>query len=230
MGGGSDAARQAAQVVLLDSDFSHMMQIVTEGRRIINNITRSGILFLYKNIFSLMIAVFAIILTLQYPVKPTQISLISGFNIGLPGFLLAMENNTRRQHGRLLTRTLKGAAPSSFIGFISVCLLMVVGPGFDLTEDEISVAGMFILSAIGFALLWRLIHPLNKYRIGVFALCIVCMILTIIFFWNMFIHATISVRAGWIAVGLAAVCAVLSWFTAGAVERYEMKKEEQKSQ
>ena len=228
MGGGSDAARQAAQVVLLDSDFSHMMQIVTEGRRIINNITRSGILFLYKNIFSLLIAVFAIILTLQYPVKPTQISLISGFNIGLPGFLLAMENNTRRQHGRLLTRTLKGASTSALIGFISVSLLMVVGPGFDLTEDEISVAGMFILSAIGFSLLWHLIRPLNKYRIGVFALSIVGIVLTILIFWDMFIHATISIRAGWIAVGLAVGCAVISWLVGRAVERFEMQKEEQK--
>ena len=64
MGGGSDAARQAAQVVLLDSDFSHMKQIVSEGRRIINNMTRSGILFLYKNIFSLLLALFTIVLSI----------------------------------------------------------------------------------------------------------------------------------------------------------------------
>ena len=224
MGGGSDAARQAAQVVLMDSDFSHMMQIVTEGRRIINNITRSGILFLYKNIFSLLLAVLCIILTLQYPVKPTQISLISGFNIGFPGFLLAMENNKKRQHGRLLTRTLKGAMPSSLIAFISVSILMIVGPIFDLTEDEISVAGMYMLTAIGFALLWKLIQPLNKYRIGVFILCIVGMVLTITLFWNMFMHAEVSTRAGWIAVGLAFVVMLLSWGVNVAVDRAERKK------
>ena len=223
MGGGSDAARQAAQVVLLDSDFSHMMQIVTEGRRIINNITRSGILFLYKNIFSLLLAVFSIILTLQYPVKPTQISLISGFNIGFPGFLLAMENNTKRQRGRLLHRTLRGAIPASLIAFILVAILMVAGPAYDLTADEISVMGMYMLTAIGFALLWKLIQPLNKYRIFVFTLCIVGMVGTVSIFWNLFIHATISTAAGWIALGFAAVAAGLALLVIYVVGRKEKK-------
>ena len=223
MGGGSDAARQAAQVVLLDSDFSHMMQIVTEGRRIINNITRSGILFLYKNIFSLLLAVFSIILTLQYPVKPTQISLISGFNIGLPGFLLAMENNTKRQRGRLLHRTLRGAIPASLIAFILVAILMVAGPAYDLTADEISVMGMYMLTAIGFALLWKLIQPLNKYRIFVFTLCIVGMVGTVSIFWNLFIHATISTAAGWIALGFAAAAAGLALLVISVVGKAEKK-------
>ncbi len=223
MGGGSDAARQAAQVVLLDSDFSHMMQIVTEGRRIINNITRSGILFLYKNIFSLLLAVFSIILTLQYPVKPTQISLISGFNIGLPGFLLAMENNTKRQRGRLLHRTLRGAIPASLIAFILVAILMVAGPAYDLTADEISVMGMYMLTAIGFALLWKLIQPLNKYRIFVFTLCIVGMVGMVSIFWNLFIHATISTAAGWIALGFAAAAAGLALLVISVVGRAEKK-------
>ncbi len=226
MGGGSDAARQAAQVVLLDSDFSHMEQIVTEGRRIINNITRSGILFLYKNIFSFLLAVFSIILTLQYPVKPTQISLISGFNIGLPGFLLAMENNTKRQRGRLLSRTLRRAAPASLFAFLVVAILMNVGPAAGLTEDEVSVAGMYMLSAIGFSLLLKLIQPLNKYRIGVFVLCVTGMVFTVAVFWNMFIHATISTSAGWIAIGLAAACAVLSWVILSVVEHFAAGKEQ----
>ena len=86
MGTGSDAARQAAQVVLLDSDFSHMRQIVSEGRRDINNITRSATLFLYKNIFSLSMALFAIFGAFVYPLTPNQVTLISLFNIGRPAF------------------------------------------------------------------------------------------------------------------------------------------------
>ena len=223
MGGGSDAARQAAQVVLMDSDFSHMEQIVTEGRRIINNITRSGILFLYKNIFSLLLAVFCIILTMQYPIKLTQISLISGLNIGLPGFLLAMENNTRRQRGRLLTRTLRGAAPSSIFTFLMVLLLMLIGPHAGLTADEISVTGMYILSAIGFALLWKLIHPLNKYRIAVFAISILGMIFMVSVFWSMFMNSTIRFGAGLAAIGLAIACVFVSFFLITAVERLAAK-------
>ena len=211
MGGGSDAARQAAQVVLMDSDFSHMMQIVSEGRRIINNMTRSGILFLYKNIFSLLTALFTIFLSMQYPMRPTQISLISGFNIGLPGFLLAMENNTRRQRGRLLTRTLSGAAPAAILSFVLVSALMIFGRELGLTEDEIGVASTYMLSAVCFMLLWKLIHPLNKYRIVVFLICVAAMILGIFALWNVFILAKVSTRGGWIAVGLAALSGALMW-------------------
>ena len=101
---------------------------------------------------------------------------------------------------------------------------MIVGPVFDLTEDEISVAGMYMLTAIGFALLWKLIQPLNKYRIGVFILCIVGMVLTITLFWNMFMHAEVSTRAGWIAVGLAFTVMLLSWGVNVAVDRTERKE------
>ena len=211
MGGGSDAARQAAQVVLMDSGFSRMMQIVSEGRRIINNMTRSGILFLYKNIFSLLTALFTIFLSMQYPMRPTQISLISGFNIGLPGFLLAMENNTRRQRGRLLTRTLSGAAPAAILSFVLVSALMIFGRELGLTEDEIGVASTYMLSAVCFMLLWKLIHPLNKYRIVVFLICVAAMILGIFALWNVFILAKVSTRGGWIAVGLAALSGALMW-------------------
>ena len=213
MGGGSDAARQAAQVVLLDSDFSHMEQIVTEGRRIINNITRSSILFLYKNIFSLLLSVFAIATTYHYPLKPSQIALVSGLNIGVPGFFLAMENNTRRQRGRLLTKTLIGAAPASILCMIATAILMLVGPTVGFTGDEISVISTYILSAVGFALLWKQIRPLNKFRVFVFALCVTGMIFCMSFFWNSFMAATISNRAAiWgivIALASAGVSGVL---------------------
>ena len=218
MGGGSDAARQAAQVVLLDSDFSHMMQIVSEGRRIINNMTRSGILFLYKNIFSLLLALFTIILSIQYPLKPTEIALISMFNIGLPGFLLAMENNTKRQRGRLLTRTLKGALPASLLSFAMIAAMTVFGPAVGLSEDEMGVAGTFLLSAVGFILLWKIIRPLNKYRKVVFAICVIGMILCTVVLWNVFIIAKVSFHGILIAIGYSIVGALMMWLVANIGE------------
>ena len=213
MGGGSDAARQAAQVVLLDSDFSHMEQIVTEGRRIINNITRSSILFLYKNIFSLLLAVFSLATTLHYPLKPTQIALVSGLNIGVPGFFLAMENNTKSQRGRLLIKTLIGAAPAAILASAATAILIAFGPKAGFTEDEISVTSTYILSAIGFALLWRQIRPLNKYRIFVFAVCVVGMLFCLSYLWNAFMVVSVSNRSAiWgivIALGGALAASVL---------------------
>ncbi len=140
MGSGSDAARQAAQVVLLDSDFSHMHDIVLEGRRDINNITRSAMLFLYKNIFSLLLAVFSIIGTFMYPLRPTQVSLISTFNIGLPAFLLALEPNEKKQRGSFIRTTLFGAMPPALTSFFSIATMVLFAQLFNISQADVSTA------------------------------------------------------------------------------------------
>ena len=109
--------------------------------------------------------------------------------------------------------------------FLMVLLLMLIGPHAGLTADEISVTGMYILSAIGFALLWKLIHPLNKYRIAVFAISILGMIFMVSVFWSMFMNSTIRFGAGLAAIGLAIACVFVSFFLITAVERLAAKKE-----
>lgn len=101
MASGSDAAAQAAQLVLLDNDFSKMPSVVLEGRRVVNNLQRSGTLFLVKNIFSFLLSIFSLISMVTYPLEPSQISLISMFTIGIPGFLLSLMPNKNRIAGTL---------------------------------------------------------------------------------------------------------------------------------
>ncbi|MBP3729241.1 MAG: HAD-IC family P-type ATPase, partial [Lachnospiraceae bacterium] len=136
MGGGSDAARQAAQVVLLDSDFSHMREIVGEGRRDINNITRSATLFLYKNMFSLLMALFAILLAMSYPLRPAQVSLVSMFNIGIPAFFLALEPNEKKQQGRFIRNTLVRSIPAALTSFVSIAIFVKRAPIYGIPEAE----------------------------------------------------------------------------------------------
>ena len=93
---GSEAAFMAVQVVLLDSDLVRMYSVVQEGRHVVNNIHRSASLFLVKNIFSLLMALFAAISAITYPLESSQISLISMFTIGAPGFLLTLAPNKDR--------------------------------------------------------------------------------------------------------------------------------------
>ena len=96
-----------AQVVLLDSDFGKMPSIVAEGRRVVNNIQRSASLFLIKNIFSILLAISVTLLAFTYPIMPSQMSLISGFTIGIPGFFLALEPNSERIKGRFIETVFK---------------------------------------------------------------------------------------------------------------------------
>lgn len=172
MGAGSDAARQAAQVVLLDSDFSKMRPIVAQGRQIINNITRSATLFLYKNMFSMFLAAFSIITTFSYPLRPSQVSLVSGFNIGVPAFLLSLEPNIRKQEGHFLKRTLLTALPASLTSFFSIAAMVVFGNVFQISEPDVGVASTYLLAIVGFLILRNVSKPMNLYRTVVIVGCI----------------------------------------------------------
>lgn len=195
MGEGSDAARQAAQVVLLDSDFSHMHQIVSEGRRDINNITRSATLFLYKNIFSLLLATFTIFGSFVYPLTPNQVSLISMFNIGLPAFLLAFEPNEERQEGSFVMEVLLKSLPAALTSFFAIAAMMMFADLFGISHDDVATASTYLLSVVGFLILTDITHPLNKYRVAVFAICIVGLIVGAGVFYQLFDITSLSLKS-----------------------------------
>ncbi|MBO4468347.1 MAG: HAD-IC family P-type ATPase [Clostridia bacterium] len=172
MGTGSDAARQAAQIVLLDSDFSRMKSIVTQGRQIVNNITRSATLFLYKNMFSAFLAIFSIAMLFTYPLKPSQISLVSLFNIGVPAFLLSLETNTVKQKQNFLKRTILTALPAALTSFLSIAALVVFGEVFDISNKDVGIASTYLLAIVGFLILQQVSKPPNVYKIIIFIGCI----------------------------------------------------------
>lgn len=127
MASGNEAAMQASQVVLLDSDFSRMPEVVAEGRRVVNNIERSASLFLVKNIFSFLLSLFSVIFALTYPLEPSQITLISLFTIGLPSFLLALEENKKRIRGKFIMNVMEKAVPGGLTDMIVVGALVICG-------------------------------------------------------------------------------------------------------
>ena len=200
MGGGSDAARQAAQVVLLDSDFSHMRGIVSEGRRDINNITRSATLFLYKNIFSLLTALVAILLSASYPLRPAQVSLISGFNIGIPAFLLALEPNEKKQQGRFIRNTLIRSLPAAFTAFAAINLLTLLAGRLGIPEAEVGTACTYLLAMVGFFILFSISRPLNKYRTGVIILSMLGFFLCTAVLNDLFELVRVSAHTLWICL------------------------------
>lgn len=161
---GSDAAAQAAQVVLLDSDFAHMPSVVMEGRRVVNNVQRSASLFLVKNIFSLLMSLFAAVLMVTYPLEPSQISLISMFNIGIPAFFLAMESNGNRIEGKFLKNVFLKALPAGLTDALAIAALVVCGKVFGLPSEDIATAATMLLAIVGFMILFKISVPLNKYR------------------------------------------------------------------
>lgn len=177
MGNGSDAARQAAQVVLLDSDFSRMENIVSQGRQIINNITRSATLFLFKNLFSAFLAMFAIIAMFTYPLVPAQIALVTLFNTGMPAFLMSLEPNTKKQKQSFFRKILLNAGPAALTAFVSIAGMVLVCDNYNIPSKSIGVIATYMLEVAAFLLLVHIARPFNKYRSAVVAISFVGFIL-----------------------------------------------------
>ena len=169
MASGSEAAAQAAQVVLLNSDFACMPSVVLEGRRVVNNIQRSASLFLVKNIFSFLLSIFSAVFMITYPLEPSQISLISMFTIGIPGFFLALEPNKTRIQGHFITNVLLKALPAGLTDVIAVGALVTCGQVFGLPGEDIATAATMLLAIVGFMILYKICQPMNKLRSWVFA-------------------------------------------------------------
>lgn len=180
MASGSDAASQVAQLVLLESDFSKMPSVVAEGRRVVNNIERTASLFLVKNIFSLFLSIFSIILMVNYPLEPSQISLISMFTIGIPAFVMSLERNTDQIKGHFLSNVLFKALPGGLTDFLVVSSLYMFCMEFRVSETDVSTSCTIILAIVGLMILYQIASPMTKYHwilwFGMAAGLLYCMI------------------------------------------------------
>ena len=186
MASGSDAASNVAQLVLLDSDFARMPSVVAEGRRVVNNIERTASLYIVKNIFSMLLAIFSVILMLDYPLEPSQVSLISMFTIGIPSFILALEPNKNPIRGRFLTNVLVKALPAGLTDFLVVSGLVLFCREFSVDLDCLSTSCTILVAIVGFMILYRIAKPMNIghiiMMIGVVAGWLFCMLFVSKFF------------------------------------------------
>lgn len=164
MASGSEAASNAAQIVLLDSDFSKMPDVVGEGRRVVNNIKRSASLFLAKNIFSMLLTIFTLISVNLYPLYPTQLSFLGVFTIGIPAFFLALQPNKSLIKGDFLLNVVLKALPTGLTDFIVVTLITIYGNCTGLAHEQTATAATLVLLTVGMAALVRVCMPFDMIR------------------------------------------------------------------
>ncbi|MDO4483544.1 MAG: HAD-IC family P-type ATPase [Clostridia bacterium] len=185
MAGGSDAARHAAQITLLDADFTVMPEIVGEGRRVVGNITRAASLFLVKTLYSFALSVLTLLLPLQYPFQPIQLTLISALTIGAPSFILAMEPNRERIKGRFLQNILLRAVPGA--AAVTVCAvgaMMLTYYGF--AYAECSTAAAIAAGIVGLVMLGTVCTPFNALRTAVLVAMSIGFIGALVLFGHVF--------------------------------------------
>ena len=164
MNSGSDAARNVSQLVLLDSNFSSMPKVVSEGRRSINNIQRSSTLFLCKTTYATILAIIFMFLNQSYPFIPIQLTLTSMVTIGIPSFVLALEPNNDRINGKIIVNVLKKSLPTALTVCFNILFIMFISTFIKLTQDEISTLCVIMTGLTGFMLLYRISVPFNKIR------------------------------------------------------------------
>ena len=189
MASGSEAARNVSHLVLLDSNFSSMPKVVSEGRRVINNVQKVAVLFLTKNIFTLLLIIIAIARRGVYPIQPSQLILIDYLVIGIPALILALEANNKRVEGNFLLNVIKKALPGALVVMINS--LIVFGLATALGMNQLQTSTIIVISATFTSLLvlLRLSLPFNRVRGTVFVLMIIAFIASIIFLPSFFNYA-----------------------------------------
>ncbi|MEE1472045.1 MAG: HAD-IC family P-type ATPase [Bifidobacterium longum] len=180
MGNAAPATKAVAQVVLVDSKFSHLPDVVARGRQVMANMERVASLFLVKTVYSALISLGVVMTQIPYPYLPRHITYIGALTIGMPAFILALAPNTRRYMPGFLKRVVAFALPGGIATALSVLLAAWVLPpvmGWNVTGDAADLSALratsaIILFAMGVFVLARVARPLNCWRgvlVAVFA-------------------------------------------------------------
>lgn len=172
MASGSDAAKNVSQLVLLDSNFASMPQVVAEGRRTINNVERSSSLLLIKTIFTCILVVICIFMESEYFYMPIHLTLITSCTISIPSFVLALEPNHNRVKGKFMLKVVGKSLPAALTVVFNVVMIVLFRQQFSLDHDLTSTLIVIMTGTTGFIYLYRLCKPFNWFRGILFAFLI----------------------------------------------------------
>lgn len=195
MQNGSDATKSVSQIILLDSNFASMPKVVNEGRRTINNITRSASLFLVKTIYSTILALMFLFMGNAYPFVPIQLTLISAITIGIPSFILALEPNRERVRGNFLRNVISKSIPTGITVAINILLISILNKLNIISNEYYSSLCVISTSICGLILLFTLtkskknedtILPFSVFRMSLAILLSILLIVGLTLFKDFF--------------------------------------------
>ena len=186
MASGSEATRHVAHLVLLDSNFASMPNVVAEGRRVVNNVQNSSSLFLMKTIFTILLSLFCLILGEGYPFEPSQVLLLETCVIGIPSFFLALQPNTNKINGSFLTNLLVRALPASIMFFLNVLATFLLTKLGIVTVVDYPTMASLAVTFTGLLVLYRICKPIDVYRGILFSAMLVLITLLLTFAYNIF--------------------------------------------
>ena len=190
---GISAARSVSEVVLTNSDFSSLPDIVNEGRRVVNNIERVASMYLIKTVYSFLICLTCIILSHEYPFYPIQLSLISAICVGLPSFFLAIEPNYLKVEKGFLLKVFRNALPSAISVWLNILFLIMISYIFNLDFDIFRFTIVSVTGFINLRLLYNISKPLTLIRKVLVYFCSIVFYMLLIIFNNFFLIKHINI-------------------------------------
>ncbi len=165
----SDAAKQVSQIVLLNPDFSVLKDVLMEGRRVVNNITKVARIFFIKTIYSILLSLFCIVTNTGFPFIPIQITLIDLIIEGYTSFFITFESNKTPIIGAFLTKALTNALPFALAIMINIIILTIAGNIVGIPQTELTTMMYILIGFVSILAVQEVCTPFNKMHIFLFA-------------------------------------------------------------
>ncbi len=221
MGSGSDAAKQVSQVILLNSCFTTMKDVVLEGRTVVNNISRSASMYYLKIIYTAVLSMIAIVLNIPYPFIPVQLTLMNMFIEGLPSTVVTFDNNAQKPKESILSHVMRFSFPSA----ITICIMFLIVQFVPYPLPVRFTIFYFVTGFLSLTLIYRIFRPLTWWSALVLVVDVAGFILACYIFWD-FIHLVNLSKDQMIVTGcLIAVSAAIIYVIAKVTNRFMNKHE-----
>ncbi len=218
---GSEAARNVSHLILLNSDFHSLPDVVAEGRCSVNNLQNSASLFLSKTFFSVTMTLIFMFINLSYPFEPIHMTLISSLTIGMPSFVLSLQKNDKRIQGNFMLNVIKGLIPATVTNIFSVMAVVVASEILDIYDEHISTLGVLVLAVTGVLLILRIYRPHTKLCIAVVCTSVAGLIVSFTLLENLFnLYTEVRLLPVYIlvAAATAGLFELLEWLVGKATE------------
>ncbi len=210
MGSGSDIARQVAQFIIIDGKLETLVEVVREGRLVINNVTRSASMYYLKTIYTILLSILSIILNIPYPFIPFQMTLLDMFIEGFPSFMILFERNIEKPKESIGHHALRYSLPNALTIVLTVAIIKLLAPLLHLSLPEVFTVLYFTTAFISIHMIYRIYSPLNWYRGGVLVIDIIGFILSTPIFWPLLqMHSLNSKLISYILITIIAAIPIL---------------------
>lgn len=206
MPNGSDVAKQVSQIVLLDSDFGVLKDVLMEGRRVVNNVTNVAKIFFIKTIYSVLLCILNIILNVPFPFIPIQITLIDLAIEGYTPFFTSFESDNRKIQAPFLQSVIRGAMPYAITIILSLIGIMLVAPSYNIVDNEMVTIMYYIIGFISILAVIKSCYPFNKLRIFLATTTAIGFYVAAFLFQKLLHLEKISSTGLWMCIIVAMLC------------------------